>query len=116
VAAAQAPGPDPLEITVEATQYTITPAALRDTYDGSVWSVTVEYRGKGKWAVLNVGRTLTVDGDWEEEPRPSSREDNYLARCRFELEDALRLAQEVLPTVRWNGMTPADVVARHRSD
>lgn len=66
-------------------------------------SVNVELRckaGEGPhapphdwWAVTFMGRTLNRDGEWEFEPQPSSREDDYLARNRFTLDEALTLAR-----------------------
>ena len=40
--------------------------------------------GKDKWAIRQGGMCLSVDGDWEYEPMPSSRDDEFLQRCRFE--------------------------------
>jgi hypothetical protein len=37
-----------------------------------------------KWAVLDRGLVLNKSGQWEYEPIPSSRDDNFLARCRFD--------------------------------
>lgn len=45
----------------------------------------VEYRGRGKWAVSDgLGNVLNRDLKWEWEPQPSSRDDAFLARCRFD--------------------------------
>jgi hypothetical protein len=50
---------------------------------------TVEYRGDGKWAVNDCGFVLSRTGEWEYEPLPSSRTDDFIARCRFDnLEEA----------------------------
>ena len=90
-----------------ATQYTISPVPLDDDEQryADHFNVTVEWRGERLWAVVNGGYTLTAAGNWEYEPRPSSREDDYLTRCRFDLDTALGLAREVAPTVEVNGMT-----------
>lgn len=48
------------------------------------------YKGV-KWAVKWRGRNvLAKDGMWEWEPQPSSRDDQFYARCRFDsVEEAL---------------------------
>ena len=44
-----------------------------------------------KWAVRKGGNCLTKTGEWEWEPMPSSRTDDFYERCRFEsLEKALQ--------------------------
>jgi len=54
--------------------------------------------GPPKWAVRRNGRCLNTDGKWEYEPMPSSRDDEFLARCRFstvrEALDALEQAND----------------------
>jgi len=60
--------------------------------------VTVELvRGMDadRWAVRRMGRAvLNVDGQWEHEPLPSSRSDEFLARTRFDLETAWAMAEK----------------------
>ena len=60
-----------------------------------------------KWAVRWMGRCLTHDGEWEYEPQPSSRDDAFYARCRFDsLEKAMTLAAKA---ERWvNGVNIND--------
>jgi hypothetical protein len=36
------------------------------------------------YAVRQLGCCLNSDGEWEREPIPSSRTDEFLARCRYE--------------------------------
>ncbi len=36
-----------------------------------------------KWAIRKSGRCLNSMGEWEFEPMPTSRDDNFLQRCRF---------------------------------
>ena len=42
-------------------------------------------RGKGGdcFAVRRGGAVLANDGEWEYEPMPSSRDDDFLRRCRY---------------------------------
>ena len=41
------------------------------------------YEGE-KWAVRRNSSCLAKDGEWEYEPTPSSRDDEFYARCRFD--------------------------------
>jgi hypothetical protein len=54
----------------------------------------VQHDGAVKWCVNNQGFVLNTDGEFEDEPRPSSREDDFIARTRFDFETAYRLAME----------------------
>ena len=58
-------------------------------------NTTVESRGDGAWAVKNGGSVLNVDGVWEWEPSPSNRTDEFIARTRFDREDAFRRAAAI---------------------
>lgn len=83
-----------------------------DDINAGTWKVSVEYRGRGKWAVLRGGqRCLSTDGAWDWEPR--EREDEWLAAHRFDLDDALRLAEEHAPKLIVNGFTAAEFQARN---
>lgn len=55
----------------------------------------VESRGDGTWAVKNGGCVLNVDGVWEYEPNPSNRTDEFIARTRFDRDDAFRRAAAI---------------------
>lgn len=79
--------------------------------DKSTWTITVAERDTGRWAVKGMFGVLNADGEWEYEPSPSNREDDFLARCRFTEEEALRRALEVVDTVVINGMTIAQAEA-----
>lgn len=39
--------------------------------------------GPDRWAVRRHGNVLSKQGEWEYEPMPSSRDDEFLERCRF---------------------------------
>jgi hypothetical protein len=75
----------------EMDRHGIYPCAYR--FDGNR-DVRVEYRGTGLWAVVDGGSNLNRDGQWEYEPLPSSRDPAFFTRCRFTLDQALRLAIE----------------------
>jgi len=40
-----------------------------------------------KWAIRDSGCCLNKDGEWEYEPIPSSRDDDFMRRCRFSTMD-----------------------------
>lgn len=71
------------------------------------YAVTVAYRGDELYAVLHRGFCLAADGTWDYEPRPSSREDDWLATHRFDYDTASQLAREHAPKVIVNGRTAA---------
>lgn len=47
-----------------------------------------QIEGPTLWAVRLNGNCLNKSGDWEWEPMPSSRDDEFLARCRFDSPEA----------------------------
>lgn len=57
------------------------------------------YAGE-KWCVRRHGDCLNHDAEWEWEPSPSNRDDEFYARCRFDT-----LAEAV---ASYNRITPAD--------
>ena len=66
-------------------------------FNGS--EVTVEVRRSEdatRWAVLCGGSVLNEDGEWEYEPTSSSRDDDFIARTRFDLDDAWSRAEAVV--------------------
>src|SRR5690606_19883168 len=57
-----------------------------------------QQQGNDKWAIYNRGSVLSKDGTWEYEPLPSSRDDEFLARCRFDSpQEALAAYHAVTP-------------------
>ncbi len=88
------------------TTYTVC-AVPDDVQDWYVFAVTVEETAPDRWAVRRSKRCLNADGDWEWEAIPSERADDFLARCRFDLETALNMARAVAPDIRVNGFTAA---------
>jgi len=46
--------------------------------------LTTQRDGSIKWAVRRLGDCLDKDGYWRYEPQPSSRDDEFLAQCRFD--------------------------------
>lgn len=58
------------------------------------FEVRAEWRDEDKYAVVHHRRVLNEAAEWEWEPQPSSRTDEFKARTRFDLETARRLARE----------------------
>lgn len=54
---------------------------------GEKFAVTLESAlqrdGKTMWAVRSGGNCMNKGGEWELEPCPSNRDDEFIARCRF---------------------------------
>lgn len=97
------------EPTVQATRYTVN-CLPENGIDSHVFEITVEYRGRGLWAVKRHSQCLAADGTWDWEMRPSEREDDWLAEHRFDLDTALKLAKEAAPKVTVNGFTVTDAL------
>lgn len=52
--------------------------------------------GPDKWAINRGSSCLSKEGYWEYEPLPSSRDDDFLSRCRFDSpQEALALYAEL---------------------
>ncbi|MFY1686444.1 hypothetical protein [Plantactinospora sp. WMMB782] len=96
------------DVTVEATTYTV--SLLPETADEyTLYAITVERRGPAGWAVVRNRWCLGADGEWEFEPIPSERTDEWIAAHRFPLEQALELAKAAAPGVTVNGWSAAKV-------
>lgn len=82
--------------------------------NASIWYLEVSWRGPGDlWAVKLRSQVYSTADEWEHEPLPSSRDDDFKERTRFPLAEAIRLAQRLLPAVVVNGMTADDVERAH---
>ena len=59
--------------------------------------------GPDRWAVVDKGCALDKDGDWVQEPIPSSRTDEYLETTRFTTHEEAVMAWQRLdkPTRFW---------------
>jgi hypothetical protein len=99
-----------LAATVTPTAYEVSCLPAADEFD--LWTIRVELRGHGRWSVRHNAKTFGVDGMWSFGPRDDEDATAWVTEHRFDLDTALRLAQEHAPRVRVNGMTPADVLPR----
>lgn len=82
--------------------------------DRLTYTVRVQYRGDGLYAVLRGLRQYGTDGTWEYEPdhdEDSPAEHEWLAAHRFDHDTALRLARELAPTLTYCGHSVADALA-----
>lgn len=55
--------------------------------------LSLERRGPDAWAVRDGASVINRDGEREHEPMPSSRDEAFIARTRFGLAEALRVAR-----------------------
>lgn len=90
-----------------ATRYEFAPAECfagepMDTADRyPMVPICVQWRGGGNWAITrgaNSSPTLVwceSSGDWEYEPLPSSREDDFIERTRYSLDTALAIGHRL---------------------
>jgi hypothetical protein len=103
------------EVYVRPTEYEVSvwPDG-EECIDANTWKLTVQYRGRGLWAVKQGSVCLGSDGEWDWESIPSEREDEWLTIHRFPLDAALDLARKHAPDVRINHMTATEVLAHHR--
>lgn len=73
------------------TRYTV--GSVEDAMSAHL-AIQVEYAGKGRWAVRRASECLSRNGEWEWEPQPSSRTDEWLTEFRFTSHtDAIRAAR-----------------------
>jgi len=72
-------------MSFEATQWRWEPS--KDTNDGMHPVVIDQVRSRNghcMYAVRQAGAVLSKSGEWEHEPIPSSRDDAFFLRCRFD--------------------------------
>ena len=101
------------EATCQATEYEVSILPEGDI-NRLVFTITVQYRGDGRWAVTRHGACLDADGFWTDGVKEYGRGDEWLAAHRFDLDTALRLAREAAAHVVCNGHTALDAYHRTR--
>lgn len=104
------------KVRTQATEFMVTavPEEL-DELDLDTWAfqLTVARRGPHSWAVIRRGRVWEESsGKWVDEPHPSSRDDEFIARTRYNLNTALSIAERLAPDVTVNGYTIADIIKK----
>jgi hypothetical protein len=98
------------EVIVKPTEYYVG-VLPQDDVNASTWSCSVAYRGFDKWAVVRSGQCLNHADEWEWEPQPSSRDDEWIAYHRFDFDEAMERAKRVAPHIRTNGKTATEILA-----
>jgi len=53
----------------------------------------IQKRGTNQWVILYGCSILNANGGWEFEPLPSNRDEEFIARTRFTLDEALGRAE-----------------------
>jgi hypothetical protein len=97
------------EAEVKATNYTVSCVPEGDI-NRSGFTLNVAHRGNDTWAVIDTPYCLSTEGTWEYEHIPSERTDEWIASHRFDLETALRLANEHARLMTVNGHTVSDAL------
>jgi len=100
--------------SIEVSAYTVYPTGYDDATfaDKYMWTITVEATGNGLWAVRkSIKQCLNHGDEWQYEPIPSSRDDEFLLNCRFDEDEALDRAVRIVDRIRINGSTIAEADA-----
>jgi len=80
------------------TKYTINGDPRQLGADDVHIELVKQLEGPPKWAIRRMGTCLNKFDKWEWEPMPSSRDDDFLARCRFDsLEEAFAVLGVAAP-------------------
>lgn len=74
-------------------------------------TVTVSWRGDGRYAVMHRNYCLGADGEWDYESTPSERADEWKATHRFSFDEACALAEAAALTVTCNGLNAEAMLA-----
>lgn len=56
----------------------------------------IEWRSEDKWCITNGSSVYNRLGEWEWEPSPSNRDDKFFKRCRYTLEEAVKIVEELI--------------------
>jgi len=103
----------PEELLQHATEFSFLPPGLERTDPNArYFEVKASRRGEGKWAVVCMGEVW--DGEyWVYESLPSNRTEEFIAKARFPLEEAVQIAQAATETVKLVGFTYAEFVVKN---
>jgi hypothetical protein len=98
--------------TSRATRYEVS-ILPEDDINYSVFTITVQYRGNGRWAVQRGEHScLGADGTWVQGVQEYDRGEDWLFNHRFDLDTALHLARKAAPRISVNGHTALDAYRR----
>lgn len=97
----------PEELLAHATEFVFTPRVEEGEEEVEAFRhfrVYVQWRSEGRYAISRYSEIW--DGkEWVYESLPSNRTDEFIAKTRFSLEDAVAMAQELPDKLRVNGRT-----------
>lgn len=79
------------------------------------FTISVEYRGDDKWAVMHFSDCLSTDGTWDYEMQPSARGGEWLDKNRHTLPEALRLAYDWAPRIGLGDLSAVQALAKEES-
>ena len=82
------------ELVSMAEAYTITDDSKRRSHGYE--HIEVKHRGDDLWCVSNGTSVLNKSGEWEWEPQPSSRTDEFISDTRFSLDEAIARGFEAI--------------------
>lgn len=74
------------------------------------FSVTIEWRGRGRWVVLHHGTAISKTLRRRYEPLPSSRTNYFRSVYYHDVDTALDIAGRYVPKITVNGHTVADAL------
>lgn len=104
---------DAAELVARATEFAFLPAgAVHSDVEVDHYTVFVARRSEGRWAIIRSGRCWDADSQaFVYEPRSSYGDHDFLRRCRFCLDDAVRIASAMPDILTTNGRTWAELKA-----
>lgn len=78
--------------------------------------VRVEWRSDDSWVICFYDDVLNTDDLLEWEPRPSNRDEAFITRTRFTLDEAVRRAQKLVKKIEpINGSIEMQVLYKRKS-
>lgn len=64
-----------------------------ESYRYCATEITVQKRSATQWCVSNGASVWSKDGQWEYEPLPSNRDEEFFQRTRYSLDEAFMAAR-----------------------
>jgi hypothetical protein len=109
-----------MDVRVTPTRYEVTVLPL-DFEEGYYWTIVVEYRGYGLYAIIHDMHVYGKDGTWDIDSRTMAREDEeWRLAHRFPLDEALEIARKLAPVIsigtRFGTMNAYDAMAKKKKD
>jgi hypothetical protein len=108
------------DVRVTPTRYEVSvlPVDFEEAYH---WTITVEYRGYGLYAIIHSMQVYGKDGTWDSDSRTLAQEnEEWRLAHRFPLDEALEIAKKLAPVVtigtRFGPMNAYDAMAKKERD